>query len=577
MPSTNSPSIKGSLNITSTIGTSGQPPYRTAKLGQRLKSNLTRHWQATLVFMKMHRYRVALIVFLVIFAVAVLFNLGYMSVQWDEMPHLNGGLLLTHGQTIEYMTTYGYYPPIFDLVTTLYFLIFGVNQVAGRLVAVTFSLLAIWLLFEFTQRTYGPKNALIASVLLGTMPGFFWLSRVTMLETMLIFFFTMVMFAFYSWITKDTYKTLLFSGLALGIGILAKYQIVVAAIAMLLSILFLCRKRLKISLAKFLLIFVIVVLVVVPWFLMIYHYDGVTKFETIKYVMSEGGEDRPAYSNRFQPIPVYYLVEMTWPFNTIAVHPISLPIFALGLCGLGLFAYRRKKQDIFFLTWFVVVYVFFTVIPNRQWRYVTPLFPILAISAACFIMFLYGRVHAWKPHQVGIKGDRLKKLASAFFIIIIASTVAYASYDSYQMTVRDQIHIPIQETTNYLAAHLSQNQSAVLVCAFNLLDQDMFRFYLPSNMSRDQIWQYPSLAVDAFTPNFNITEFVSLCQQRNVKYIILFDYGIHTQFFNTPLDYTQVETMIYNTGRFGDPQDQPFWGDFYGNMGYRIFLVRFLG
>ena len=506
-----------------------------------------------------------------------MYNLGYMSVQWDEMPHLYGATLLSRGQTWDYMTTYGYYPPIFDLVTTLYFMIFGVNQVAGRLVAATFSLLAIWLLFEFTKKTYGSKNALTASVLLGTMPGFFWLSRVTMLETMLIFFFTLVMFAFYSWITKDTNKTLLFSGLVLGIGVLAKYQIVVAAIAMLLSILFLCRKRLKISLVKFLVIFVVVILVVAPWFLMIYHYNGVTKFETIRYVMSEGGEDRPAYSNRFQPVPVYYITEMTWPFKDLAVHPISLPVFVLGLCGLGLFAYRRKKQDIFFLTWFVVVYVFFTIIPNRQWRYVTPLFPILAISAACFILFLYGRVRAWRPQEKGIKGDRLRKLVASFFIIIIASAVAYASYDAYQMTVRDQIHIPIQEATDYLATHLDQNQSAVLVCAFNLLNQDMFRFYLPSNMSRDQIWQYPSLAVDAFTANFSMQEFVNLCQERNVKYIILFDYGIHTKFFNTTLDYTQVETMIYNTGRFGDPQDQPFWGDFYGNMGYRIFLVRFLG
>ena len=71
------------------------------------------------------------------------------------------------------------------------------------------------------------------------MPGFFWLSRVTMLETMLIFFFTLVMFAFYSWITKDDLQDAFFSGLALGIGVLAKYQIIVAAIAMLLSILFL--------------------------------------------------------------------------------------------------------------------------------------------------------------------------------------------------------------------------------------------------------------------------------------------------------------------------------------------------
>jgi 4-amino-4-deoxy-L-arabinose transferase-like glycosyltransferase len=517
------------------------------------------------------------LVVLVAFAAAALYNIGYMSVQWDEMPHLYGATMLSRMQIWDYMTIYGYYPPIFDLAATGFFAVFGATQVSGRLVAVAFSLLAIALLFEFTKKTYGQKNALIASLLLATMPGFFWLSRVTMLETMLIFFFTLVMFTFYSWITKDSRKALVFSGVALGIGILAKYQIVVAALAMFLSILFLSRKRLKLSFKRFLIICGIAVLIVVPWFVMIYHYDGVTKFETLQYVMSEGGQDRPAYSNRFQPIPVYYLVEMAWPFNDITVHPISLPIFVLGLAGLGLFAYRRKKQDIFFLTWFVVIYVFFTLIPNRQWRYVTPLFPILAISAAAFIMFLYGLVRSWKPGQIGFRGDRAKKLASIFFILLIGSAVAYSAYDSYQMTVRDQIHIPIQEATAYMAGNLTQDQSAVLVCSFNLLDQDMFRFYLPKNMSSDQIWQYPSLPVDSFTPNFNITEFIDLCVQRHVKYIILYDFGINAQFFNSTLDYTQVKAMIHDSGRFGDPQDQPFWGDFNGWMGHRIFLVRFLG
>ena len=519
-----------------------------------------------------------LLAFLVVFALAAAYSLGYMSVQWDEMPHLFGATLLSRGQVWDYMTTYGYYPPIFDLVTTGFFGVFGANEVAGRLVAVVFSVLAIWLLFEFTKRTYGPKNALIASIVLGTMPGFFWLSRVTMLETMLIFFFTLTMFAFYTWLSKEgSYRALVFSGLALGIGVLAKYQIIVAALAMLLSILFLARKRLKLNLAKFMVILVIVVLVAAPWFLMIYHYDGITKFQTLQYVMSEGGQDRPAYSNRFQPLPVYYLIEMTWPFNDIPVHPITLPIFILGLCGLGLFAYRRSRTDIFFLTWFLVIYGFFTFIPNRQWRYVTPLFPILAIAAACFIMFLYGKVRGWKPMQAGIKADRLKKLAAAAFIIIIAGAVVYSGYEAYQMTVRDQIHIPVEEATAYLASHMDQNQSAVLVCSFNLLSQDMFRFYLPSNMSSEQVWQYPALAVDAFTADFNVTEFVNLCQERNVKYIILYDFGVHNQFFNSTLDYTQIEQMIYDTHRFGDPNDQPFWGEFYGWYGYRIFLVRFLG
>ena len=498
-----------------------------------------------------------------------------MSLQWDEMPHLYGGLLLNRGQTSLYMTTYGYYPPLFDLITTGYLQIFGMTSIAGRLVSVTFAVLAVWVVFELSNKMYGPKNALLASILLGTMPGFFWVSRVTMLETILIFFFTLVMFFFYSWITNNSYKALFFSGLTLGIGILAKYEILIAAIAMLATVLLLLRKRLKISLAKVIVILVIAVLVAAPWFLMVYQLNGMTKFQTVGYVVQSGAENRLEYSNRFFT-PVFYLIEITWPYNYAAVHPVSLPIIILGLCGLGLFAYRRKKEDLFLLTWFIVVYLFFTAIPNKQWRYVDPLFPILAISAASFIFFLYGRVRAWKPRLVGVSDIRTKKLFAVLFIVITASTIAYASYDSYLMTARDQIHIPIDEATNYLVHHLDQNQSAVLVCASNLLDQDMFRFYLPANMSSDQIWQYPDLAVDAFTPNFNITEFVILCQQRNVKYIILFDYGPHTLFFNSTLDYQQVETMIYNTHRFGDPLDQPFFGDFANNKGYRLFLVRFL-
>lgn len=348
-----------------------------------------------------------------------------MSLQWDEMPHLYGGLLLSRGQTSLYMTTYGYYPPLFDLITTGYMQIFGMTSISGRLVSVTFAVLAIWVVFELSSKMYGQKNALLASILLGTMPGFFWVSRITMLETILIFFFTLVMFFFYSWITNNSYKALFFSGLTLGIGILAKYEILIAAIAMLATVLLLLRKRLKISLAKVVVIVVIAVLIAAPWFVMVYQLNGMTKFQTVGYVVQSGAENRLEYSNRFFA-PVFYLIEITWPYNYAAVHPVSLPIIILGLCGLGLFAYRRKKEDVFLLTWFIVIYLFFTAIPNKQWRYVDTLFPILAISAASFIFFLYARVRAWKPHLVGASDVRVKKLASVIFIVVIVSTIAYA-------------------------------------------------------------------------------------------------------------------------------------------------------
>ncbi len=520
---------------------------------------------------KVNRWRLALLVFTAVYASLLLFNLGYMSIQWDEMPHLNGGLLLTRGQTQEYLTTYGYYPPFYDIVTTGYYKLFGISAASGRLAAVTFSLLSLWIVFEFANRAYGPRIALLSSVLLGTMPGFFWVSRAAMLETMLVFFFSLTLFFFFTWLSKHKDRALILSCLALGVGFLAKYQVLVAGVVMIAGILLLERDKLRSRLSKFLLVPVIVVLVMVPWLIVLYQTNGVNNFGQLFYVISEGHEDRAQYSARF-PSPIFYLIEMTWPFNDIPVHPVSLPIYILGLFGLGLFAYRRKNEDKFLLIWFIIVYVFFTLIPNRQWRYVTPLFPVLAISAASLVMFLYGKINAWKPKQVNLSGNRFEKIAAALFIVLVASAIVYSSYDAYQMTARDQIHIPIEETANYLASHMSLNESAVIVLAFNLLDQDMLRFYLPANMSKDQIWQYPTLAVDAFTPNFNITEFVSLCDQRNVKYIVLYDYGADSKFFNTNLTYTNVTQMIYDTQRFGDPSDQPFFGD----MPHRLFLVRFL-
>jgi len=224
-----------------------------------------------------------------------------------------------------------------------------------------------------------------------------------------MFFFTLTLFFLFTWLIKNKDRILIPCGLALGIGLLAKYQVFVAVIVMIIAIVWLGRDKLKLRFTKFLIVPLIAVLVVAPWLIMVYQTNGAQDFGELLYAMGEGGQDRAQYSARF-PAPVFYLIEMTWPFNDIPVHPVSLPLYALGLLGLGLYAWRRKPEDKFFLAWFTVVYVFFTFIPNKQWRYVTPVFPVLAISAASFIFFAYGKLaQAWKRESCswnprGIRG-----------------------------------------------------------------------------------------------------------------------------------------------------------------------------
>ena len=490
---------------------------------------------------KTNKWRLVLLVFTVVYAVFLLLNLGYMSFQWDEMPHMNGGLLLSRGETGQYLSIYGYYPPVYDIATTAFYQLFGVSAASGRLAAVAFSLLSIWIVFEFANRTYGPRVGLLSGVLLGTMPGFFWLSRVAMLETMLIFFFSLTLFFFLTWLKNEKDRTLVLSALALGVGILAKYQILVAGLVMIIGILLWGRKKLKWRFAKFLLIPLIAALVVVPWLVVLYQAGGMNNFGKLLYTISEGHEERLEYSARF-PLPIFYLIEMTWPFSDIPVHPISLPIYILGLLGLGLFAWRRKPEDKFFLAWFAVVYVFFTLIPNKQWRYIVPVFPTLAISAAAFVMFIYDRAAAtWKRQQTSLNRKRMLKVAAGLFVVLTATAVVYSSYEAYEMTARDQIYIPVEEATSYAVSHMEANESIVVLLPFNMLNQDMVWFYLPADRAgQTQVLQYPELAIDAFTLDFNVTELISLCEQKNVKYVFLYEHA----------NVMEVYEKLYETGRF---------------------------
>jgi hypothetical protein len=491
-----------------------------------------------------NRWRLALLVFVLFYAVFLLKS-GFMVIQWDEMSHLRGGQLLAQGRVTDYVSSYGYYPPLYDLVTSGYFRLFGVSVDAGRLTAVTFALLSVWLVFEFAYRTYGPKIALVSSVLLGAMPGFFWASKFALLESSLVFFFTLALFFFLSWIRVDKNKALILSALALGLGFLAKYQILVAGIVMIAAIMFFCRNRLRARFSKFTLLVLMACLVVIPWLLIV----GFGRGSDLLYAITAGGEDRIGYSSRF-PQPVFYLVEMTWPYNN--THPIFLPLFIFGLLGLGLWAYRRKTEDKFFLIWFLVVYVFFTLIPNRQWRYVIPVFPVFAISAASFLVFSFGKLQgAWKSMVASLSRKRLVKVMALALVVFTVGSVSFSFYDGYQWAARYVIHIPIEEATSFAVARLSQNESIAVLCPNNSFNDDMVRFYLEANASRrNEVWQYPTLAVDAFTPDFNVTTLVSVCQEKNTKFLLLYEYGQTSPFFNSTLTTVQVWDAMNSTGRF---------------------------
>jgi len=543
-------------------------------------------------------FAVAYTLFL-IFGVSGMFSLSNMSIQWDEVTHLNGGALLLRGDFQTYFSFNAFYPPMYDLLTTSFFSVGGVSVFAGRFVSVVFSVLSLYAVFEFTHRVYGQKTALLASIFLGIMPGYVWLSRMAMIETMLVFFFTVSTLLFFGWLRKHQTKFLVLSGLTLGLGILTKYQMVIVGAIMVTSLVILGRGYLKRKFTRLPILILTVAAVVIPWVVVSYQLYASGMLNTWLYALNIGNPDKSLYStglNRFPQLygqlpswlqlPTFYLFEMTVPYAD--VHPVSFFLYALGLAGLGWFAWRRKAADKFLLIWFFVVYIFFTAIPNKQWRYVVPLFPVLALSGASLLASALNKAQkTWTAPTLSVSKKRAIQVAAVALVVFTFVGVYDSLGDAYYWVAKDQIQIPIDSATSYVAQRIKPDESILVLCSQNLFSQDMVRFYLYANGKNNKILQYPVEPVDAYAPTFYIDDVVSLCQQNNVKYVLMYQYGGEVPYFNSNLSLMVVYDLLNQTGRFaGLPvlalaDDNITYyvasGVYFGKSPWQIYVVNFVG
>jgi hypothetical protein len=482
-----------------------------------------------------------------------------MGIQWDEITHLNGGSLILRGEFQQYFASYAFYPPVFDLTTAILFGIIGTSVFTARFVSVLFAILSIIAVFEIANKMYNQKIALIAAILFGIMPGFVWLSRVAMIETMLVFFFITSMYFFYTWIKVHKNRDLFLSGLLLGIGFLVKYQMIIAGLIILTSLLFLSRNYLKTKLSKIPLLILAAALIVIPWVFLSFQIYSSGMLDQWIYAIGIGNPEKSLYSIRF-PIPIFYFIEMTWPYEN--VHPISLFLYLFGLGGIGLFALRRKIEDKFLLIWFGVVFIFFTLIANKHWRYVIPVFPILAISASNLILFIHSNIQkTLKSNKISLRNKKLVKIGAVFFILAVLFSMCFSVVDSFSWVAKDQIQVPIGEATSYAADLLDFNESIAVLAPFNLFSQDMVKFFLEIRIAKNNtVWQYPELPVDTYTPEFNISIFIELCEKRNTKFVFFYEHGETIPFFNTTLSLGEIKIQIAQSGRFTLLKGSVFFG-----------------
>ena len=513
------------------------------------------------------RWRLAFLFYALAYALALLLTLMVLPLNWDEIVHLNAALYINGGDIDRYLSA-AFYPPLFDSAVAASFNVFGISLFSARLATLVFSVLALWVTFELARSMFDGKTAFLSSLLLGLMPGYFWLSRLALIEMTLVFFIVLGLLLFIKWVKtrKDLY--MLLCGATIGLGILSKYQAIIIGAIVLFSIMFLERGRLKHAFLRFGLLVVGAGAVVVPWLVVAFVY-GDKLIVNWLYAVQIGNPDKAVYSVRY-PAPIFYLIDVFWPYEVF--HPISIFIYALCLAGLGFMVWRHRRSDKIVLFWFLVIFVFFSLIANKEWRYVIGLFPALAMAAATLITHLLGKLDEIRK----IRPDKTKtaKAASIVLITFVACACAYSVYDAYTINSYFNINIPTEAATTYAIQNLTQNRSIMVLCAFDYFSADMVRFYLIKNGDpTTQVHQYPDKPADTYTPAFNLTEFMEQCKENNVQYVFTYEYGATVPYFNTTLTLQQIYRDLYDSGNFTHiSSDATF-----GQNPRRIFIIEFIG
>lgn len=524
----------------------------------RVKANL-----ASLNFIRrLDKWRLSLLIFIALFVSVLLIDLGYMALRWDEAVQAYGGLLLFKGELQKYAEG-AYYPPLFDLLTAFSFQLLQPSAFSVRLISLIFGALCIWVCFEYAYLLYGQHQAILAAIFLSIIPGFILLCRMALLDVMLTFFITISLLLFFSGWQTGRAKLLYLSGITLGLGLLSKYPAIIAGVVMLVSTI-LWKESPSIRFSKVLKVAIIAIAFVAPWIYFLYIHKAAAELniasDYIREILSpfKDTEFRVLYSTRF-PTPIFYLVELS--------EVISLPIYLCGILGLGLWFWRRRREDKFSLIWFLVVYVTFTLIPNKNWRFVASIFPLLSISAADFIIVIWQRGKKWLSSlQPRFYKIDVEKIVSILLISIIFAAVLNSVITSYGWIEHDAVYIPTQKACQYVVSHSKTTDGLVVLCASNWFGPHAVNFYLHQlDSKRDLALQYPKEAVDDYNLIFDVEVLNQLCMTHQVKYLLLYE---NTPFLQEPLlTVPIVLTTLMETNKFVLENEV-------GSPPHRLFIIR---
>jgi 4-amino-4-deoxy-L-arabinose transferase-like glycosyltransferase/putative flippase GtrA len=339
---------------------------------------------------------------LLVGAVVRLWAIGSVGFNNDEAVYAGQGASLAADPT--YSTLFAIFrahPLLVQFLYSIPFRIFGVNDIAPRVISVAFGLGAITLAYATGSLLYGRRAGLIASAILALMPYHVVVTRQALLDGPETTLFLLSMYMMVRYVRGNEARWLYGAAFTTGLTVLAKETavlIVPVAVAFLLL-----APEVRVTLRRQLLALALFAIAVAPY--------------PAAIVIGKG-------TNAAQSFILWQVLRQpnhTWTFYGDilpgAVGPLVLFAAVAGL----VYAIRRGGwEDRLLFSWILVPVAFFEIWPVKGFQYLLPIAPAIAILAGLAFDRLLSRAER-QPEQLV---DGAPTTVRATLVSTVTATVA---------------------------------------------------------------------------------------------------------------------------------------------------------
>jgi 4-amino-4-deoxy-L-arabinose transferase-like glycosyltransferase len=359
---------------------------------------------------------VSLIVIVSILRVLSVFTVSTSDLIFDEASHMNIARGLLEGTDYGYI--YGEYsdayrPPVYPLLITPFFFIFGSSEFVARSVSAMFGILGAVVIYFLGRKLYSRDIGLYSAIILIANPMQWFYSSKAMVEGVFVFLIILFLYAFYSSFKDRRY--LIPAGALLSLIFLTKYTGVLVSVFFILFIL--AWKRDLLRSKYFYLSIVVVFLILTPWFSFNMHAFG----EPLG-----AGEFHFGKNIEFSEVNVMQGMYGFYLLVVVIEAALFLPFMLAGFY----FMFKEKDRNLLpFILFFLLFLIPLSLLSVKRPRYLLPTLPILTIATAyCFTRLKTLRMG-------GIKFERY--IVPLLIILVIGSIpITIYGFDNYPRSER---------------------------------------------------------------------------------------------------------------------------------------------